>query len=130
MVLQPIKPWWRRRRLWWPLAAAAVLGAAFWFALVRADTSRIVVYNNTGEAIEELTVAACGQSRTFRGVEADSSVRFKLAPTGGESAIAISTNSAVLWQGDYIEARGGYYAIVRLNRDGDVECHTSLQAWW
>ena len=129
MVMQPVKPWWRRRRLWWPLAAVAVLGAAFWLALVRADTSRILVYNNTGETIAELTVTACGQSRTFREVEFGDSVRLKLVPTGGESDITILTNDAVMWHGDYIEPRGGYFAVIHLNRNGDVESRTSLQAW-
>lgn len=127
--MHPTRPWWRRRRVVWPLGAAAFLGAAFWLAWARSDVSRVIVYNNTGRNFDELTVSACGQSRTFRDVESDSSVRFKLAATGGESAIAIATHDAVLWQGDDIEPRGGYTAIVRLNRGGDVECRTRLSAW-
>jgi len=130
MALFPVKPWWRRRRFWWPLAAAVILGTTFWLALARTDTSRIVIYNNTDGTLDDLVVTACGQSRTFRDVESGASVRFKLAPSGVESAISISVNNAAPWQGDYIEPKGGYRALIHINRNGDVECRTSLSAWF
>ena len=111
------------------IVAAAILGAAFYLSLSRADMSRIIIYNNTGETIDELTVTACGQHGTFRTVESGASVRFRLAPDGKESEIAILIHGATLWKGDFIEPRGGYCAIIRINRDGEIVCHTRVSAW-
>ena len=115
MINHP-KPWWKRRRLWWPLAAALAIGGAATFAWLDADTSRIIVYNQTGDPLASVTIAACGQTKTFREVDDDVSVRFKLLPTGGASAITIFVNAEERWQGDYIEPSGGYRAIIRLGR--------------
>lgn len=121
--------WWQRRRVVWPLTATLLLTAAALIALARSDASRVVVYNETGSAIPDLTITTCGQSRSFRDIDEGESVRIKLAPTGSESDIAIATNGVPLWRGDYIEPRGGYRAIVHLRRDGEVEATTTL-SWW
>jgi len=107
------------------LAVTAAAGIAFF----RSDASRVVVYNQTGAVLAELTVSACGQSQTFRDVGEGESVRLKLAGVGGESDVAIATNGVALWRGDYVEPRGGYRTIVRLRRDGQVECTTTI-SWW
>lgn len=121
--------WWRRRRVLWPLGVALVGGLTVAVAVARAWVSRVVVYNETGADIAELTVSACGQSRTFRDVADQESVRLKLAATGGESDIAVTTNGVPMWRGDYLEPCGGYRAIVRLRADGEVECSTMI-SWW
>lgn len=121
--------WWHHRRVLWPLGVALIGGLTIAVAVARALTSRVVVYNETGANIAELTVSACGQSRTFRDVADQESVRLKLAATGGESDIAITTNGVPLWRGDYLEPRGGYRAIVRLQPGGEVECFTTT-SWW
>ena len=126
MISRNYKPWWKRRRFWWPLAALAVLGAVASLAILRLNCSRIVVCNDTGETIDELTVAACGQSRTFHGVEDGSSVRFKLSQQGAESEISVSVAGVERWKGDYIEPRGGYFAIVRMRRGGEIDCRDSV----
>lgn len=121
--------WWRHRRVLWPLGLALIGGLTITVAVARAWVSRVVVYNETGADLAELTVSACGQTRTFRDVADQESVRLRLAATGGESDIAIATNGVPLWHGDYLEPRGGYRAIVRLRAGGEVECSTMI-SWW
>ena len=121
--------WWRLRRVRWPIAVTLLLAVAAAIAVVRARASRVVVYNDTGAAITDLTITACGQSQTFREVGERDSIRLTLARTGSESDIAIATNGVPLWRGDYIEPRGGYRATVRLRADGQVECSTTISCW-
>ena len=121
--------WWLRRRVWGPLGVLLLVSLAAGLALVRSNVSRVVVYNETGGTIDELTISACHQSRTFHEVEERESVRLKLAATGGETDIAIATNGVVMWRGDSIEPRGGCRAIVRLRRDGQVECTATTSRW-
>ncbi len=125
------KPWWRRRRIWWPLAAGALMTAALVVAVGRSGESRVMICNETGATIPDLTVTVCGQQATFTSLEDGGSARFTLQPTGGESEIALFTNgvSTPFWHGDYVEPSGGYRAIVHLQRNGEVVCHTSL-SWW
>ena len=123
------RKWWQLRRVQWPLGALLVLGVTAGLAIARSNVSRVVVYNQTGGSIAELVVSACGQSQTFHDVGERESVRLKLAATGGESDIAIATNGVAMWRGDYLEPRGGYRAIVRLRRDGQVESTTAVSAW-
>ncbi len=123
------RDWWRLRRVQWPLGALLVLGVAAGLAIARSNASRVVVYNETGHSIEDLSITACGQTRTFRDLGERDSVRLRLAANGGASDIAIATNGIAMWRGDYIEPRGGYRAIVRLRRDGQVES-TMITSWW
>lgn len=129
MMENSSKPWWKRRRFWWPLAAVLVIGGAAVVARLGADASRIIVYNQTGEPLATVTIAACGQTKTFRDIADEVSVRLKLAPTGGASAITILVNGEERWQGDYIEPGGGYRAIIRLGRHAEVTCHNDI-SWW
>jgi len=123
------RKWWKRRRVLWPLGALLLLGMAAGLAVARSKASRVMVYNETGDSIARLTISAAGQAHTFRDVGDRESVRFQLSRTGGPSDIAIATNGVAMWRGDYIEPGGGYRAIVRLRRDGQVEC-TATICWW
>lgn len=123
------RKWWQLRRVQWPLGALLMLGGAAGLAIARSNSSRVVVYNETGGSIAELVVSACGQSQVFQDVGERESVRLKLATTGNESDIAIATNGVAMWRGDYLEPRGGYRAIVRLRRDGQVESTTTVSSW-
>jgi hypothetical protein len=123
------RKWWQLRRVQWPAGALLTLTLAAALAIARSGASRVVVYNDSGESIPELTVSACGQSRTFQNVSHRSSIRLKLAATGSESEIAISTNGGLMWRGDYIEPRGGYRAIVRLRSDSQVGSFITVSAW-
>ena len=123
------KPWWKRRRFWWPLVAVLAVGGAATVARFDADASRIIVYNQTGDHLATVTIVACGQTKTFRDIDDDVSVRFKLLPTGGASAITIRVNGEERWQGDYIEPGGGYRAIIRLGRHAAVTCRNDI-SWW
>ncbi len=119
---------WRRRRFWWPVASLAALAAALTLAVVWSQTSQVVVYNLTGEAVPSLTIMACGQRRTFHDVGDGESVRFALAPAGEPSEIVLSTPGATLWQGEYMEPRGGYHGRIRLLPHGQTECLVT-QSW-
>lgn len=121
--------WWKHRRVQWPLFALLALAAAAALAITRSKVSRIVVYNETADGIAELTISACGQSRTFRDVSQHDSVRLNLAPTGGESDISLTTNGSLAWRGEFIEPRGGYRAILRLRQDGQVDALVTV-SWW
>ena len=129
MMTKILKPWWQRRRFWWPLVAVLAIGGAATVAWLGADASRIIVYNQTGEHLAAVTIIACGQAQTFQDIADDVSVRFKLAPTGGASAITIRVNGEERWQGDYIEPCGGYRAIVRLGRHATVTCRNDISSW-
>jgi len=121
--------WWKRRRVQWPLGTLLALGAAAGLAIARSNVSRVMVYNETGASIASLTIAACGQSRTFRDVGDGDSVRLNLDSTGGESEIAVATNGLTAWRGEFIEPRGGYRAILRFRRDGEVDSLVTI-SWW
>ena len=123
------RKWWQLRRVRWPAAALVTIALATGVAIVRSAASRVVVYNDTGGVIEELSVSACGQSQTFRAVHERESVRFKIQARGEASEITITTNGAVMWRGDYLEPSGGYRAIVRLRRDRQAECTTTISVW-
>ncbi len=123
------RKWWQLRRVRWPAGALLTLALAATVAIARSNASRVVVYNDTGRALATLTVSACGQSRTFTEVSDRGSVRLRLAATGSASDIAVSTNGVMMWRGDYLEPRGGYRAIVRLRRDGQVQCTTTISLW-
>lgn len=98
-------------------------------ALVRSDISRVVVHNDSGLPIGNLGVEAAGSSRTFLNVNDGESVALQLAKSGGESAVTITTNGSVMWQGDYIEPRGGYLEMVHLRPDGGVITSSTISFW-
>ena len=105
------------------------IGSAAAVAWFDADTSRIIVYNQTGDRLAAITIAACGQTNTFRNIDDEESVRLKLLPTGGASSITLFVNAEERWQGEYIEPGGGYRAIIRLGRQASVTCRNEI-SWW
>ena len=121
--------WWKHRRVQWPAAALLLTGAALTIALLRSNVSRIVVFNESGAALPELTVSACGQSQTFHEVADGDSVRFSLKGAGAESDITLSTNGTPIWHGEYVQPRGGYRAMIHLERGGQVDADVSV-SWW
>lgn len=120
---------WKHRRILWPLATLVLFGLVLILVWWRANPAQVVFYNDSGATLGALTIEVCGQTRAFSQVEDQTSVRFKLEPLGAASEIAIYTNAINLWHGDYIEARGGYRAVIRVRRDGQVECRTGV-SWW
>ena len=121
--------WWQHRRVAWPLAALAALTVILGIARVRANESSVVVCNETGARIAELTICACGQTQTFCDVADEDSVRMALRSGGGHGTVGVAINGTTLCRGDYIEPRGGYRTIVRLRRDGQAEFSTSISCW-
>lgn len=118
--------WWKRRRVIWPIGTLLFLVVAAGLAVTRSNTSLVVVYNETGARISELTVTACGQSKSFHDVNEFESVRFRLSPTGSESDVCVLTNGVVLWRGEYIEPTGSHRTLVHLRRGGMVEAVTTI----
>ena len=123
------RDWWKRRRVWWPLTALLTLSVCVGLGIAYSGVSRVVVYNQTGASIAQLTISAGRQAGSFRDVGDRESVRFALSEAGEASDIVIATNGFEMWRGDYIEPRGGYRAVVRLRRDGQAECITTI-SWW
>jgi hypothetical protein len=121
--------WWRLRFVQWPLIAVVLLLVAASLAFARSRVSKVIVYNDTGAAIAELTISACGQSRTFRDVGERDSVRLKLASAGSASELVLATNGVPAWRGEYIEPTGGYRAVVRLRAGGQTTCSTWISCW-
>ncbi|MEI7730754.1 MAG: hypothetical protein WCO56_14365 [Verrucomicrobiota bacterium] len=122
-------PYWKRRRVLWSVGSLLLLGGVATVATLRSRTALIVVYNDTGANLAELTISACGQSQTHRDVGDHESVLMKLKPANTESDIAVFTNGTVMWRGDYVEPRRASRSVVRLQRDGQVECFTT-GSWW
>jgi hypothetical protein len=114
-----------------PLALLAALAAAGIVAVLRSDTSTIILYNQTGEALGPLRLQACGQTVTLRHLDDQESFRWSLEPRGSESELTLeaATIPPLQWRGGYVEPRGGYYVILRLWPDGQVEEHTQINAW-
>ena len=131
MNKKTLRPWWLRKRLVLPLILAVALPVAVAIALLRSDGSTIVVYNETGEALPPLLVQACGQARTFTGMEDQDSVRFDLKPhgTGGPIHLEIGSEPPWTWDGEFLEAHGGYRVTIRLSTGHQVEAFTDI-SWW
>lgn len=121
--------WWARRRIRWALGSVLLLAAATLLALGRSSVSHIVLYNNTGQEIAELTVSACECSRTFRALQEGESVRLPLAPGRPDGDIIISTNGVACWRGGYTEPGAGERTTVHLLREGGVEIIRSTSCW-
>ena len=108
----------------------SLLAALLAIGILSSNTSWVAVCNNTGATIPELTIAACGQSRTFHDLENQNSVVLKLASRGGAGEAAVFLgDTKPFWHGGYVEPTGGYRAIVRLGRNGEVECSTFVAEW-
>lgn len=123
--------WYRRKRVLLPAALLALAAAALALAWSRSGASCIVVYNETGQDLPGLRLAACAQTKSFRSIPAEGSVRWELAPHGDASEIALELASEppVKWEGAFVEPRGGYIVTLRLWPDGQVEGHTQVSYW-
>lgn len=123
------KPLWRQPHILWPIAALIFLSATAGLALIRAGASRIMVVNETGRSLSALTIKACGTTRTFAELQADESIRIKLARSGLASEILLATNGVVLWRGEYVDPHSGQRILLRLLPDGLVESGTTTSCW-
>ena len=123
------RKWWQHRRVRWPLGLALVLLLATATAILNSDTSRVVVDNDSGATILELSVSAAGRTKVFHNLDDRESVTLPLGGGGAPGEIVIITNGAILYRGHYIEPRGGHRATVRLRRDGQVEVLDSVSFW-
>lgn len=121
--------WWQYRRVQVSLGGGLIVLLALAIAVLRSGTSRIVVYNDTGAVLVQLTITACGQSRTFPTIQEGESVRLSLDGSGRASDIMLSTHGVTIWRGEYMEPRGGYRALLHLRRDGQADASTSI-SWW
>ena len=126
-----IRPWWMRKRILIPFLFMVGVASALVVAVVRSDTSRIILYNETGAAIPALRLAACGQERVLQDVGQDESFRWKLRRSGapGDILIESASNPPWQWRGGYIQPRGGYRVIIRLVAAGEVEVQTEISIW-
>lgn len=100
-------------------------------AVIRSNTSRIIVFNETGKALAAVRLQACGQSRTFNNVPVDGSVRWKLEKHGAASEVSleVATEPPLQWHGSYVECRGGYAVTLRIWQDGTIEEHRQISFW-
>jgi hypothetical protein len=121
----------RRKRILLPIVSLLFLIAAAYMAVLRSESSRIIIYNQTGEPIAILKVAACSQSTLFLKVEEEGSFRWKLEPEGSPDEIELEAVSEFPWEwrGAYIQPTGGYRVTLRLWPDGEVEVHTQISLW-
>jgi len=126
-----LRPWWLRKRFLFPTIMALGLVVASVVAFVNSDASTIVVYNETGDSISAIKVAACGQETVLREMAEEESFRIRLkeAGTPGEIAIETAANPPWRWQGGYVQTRGGYRITIRLWPNGEVELHTQISLW-
>jgi len=126
-----LRPRWLRKRVWLPLVLIAGVTVASVIAFVNSNASAIMIYNETGDSISALKVAACGQETVLRGLTEEESFRLELKETGtpGEIALETAADPPWRWQGGYIETRGGYRVTIRLWPNGEVEIHTQISLW-
>ena len=127
----PLRPWWLRKRILFPLILLVGIGVTGLIAFLNSDASTIVIYNETDNPLPPLLVGACGQTRTFRALADQESVRFTLKPDGSESAIhlELATDPPWKWDGELVRPHGGYRVTIRLWPSGQVEAFTEI-SWW
>lgn len=120
-----------RKRIWLPALFVLAAAAALIVAVVRSDTSRVIIYNETGVTISALRISACGQEKLLQNMAQDESFRWKMrkSGSGGEIAFETAAISPWRWQGGYIKPRGGYRVTLRLQSGGEVEVQTELSFW-
>ena len=121
----------RKKRIILPLLTLLLAGSAAILAVWRSDTSSIVFYNMTGEALPPLRMEACGEVRTYSAIPEEGSVRWKLSSSGTGSPVKIelARDPAWRWQGSYIEPNGGQMVTLRLWPGGQVEDHHQVSFW-
>ena len=126
-----MRPWWLRKRFVFAgLFPLALLTAAV-VAYVQSDGSSVVVYNETGHTLPPLLVGACGQTRSFTGVEDQGSVCFHLKGSGPSTPVhlELATDPPWTWDGQSVTPAGGVTVIVRLWPNRQVEANKEV-SWW
>jgi len=100
-------------------------------AILASDASLIVLYNQTGDSLPPVRLQACGRSKSFGVLPADSSVRWALDRTGSPSAIELelAQDPPVLWQGGWVAPRGGYRVTLHIWSPEQIEVHTQFSFW-
>ena len=123
--------WLSKKRFWILVGGALSVLIAFFISLRQANVSWIVVYNMTGEPLPPLRIEACGQSRLTPPLPNEGSYRWKLAPRGTPSEIALemAVDPPWRWRGGYIEPQGGYLVTLRIWPDRQVEEHFQFSFW-
>ena len=124
------RPWRQRRSIRAILTALLLIAAAVVIAIIRSDTSQIIIYNHSDASLDPLTVRACGQEFVLSQISDEGSVRLRLQKRGGESSIELlSPSTGWRWEGSYIEPRGGYLVFIHIRRGMEVETSTQISAW-
>lgn len=122
---------WLRKRVVLPVAFIVGISLATVIAMIRADASTIVIYNETGYPLPPLIIQACHQSKTFPHLDDQQSVRWRLKSHGLPTPvhIEVATTPMVVWDGDTIQSHGGYRVSIRLEPGNRVEAYTDY-SWW
>jgi hypothetical protein len=122
---------WKKRRIILPALALLLVAVALAIAVIRSDTSEIMIYNDTGATLGPLTVRACGQQYMFNQIADETSVRIQSSKGGPASPVElkISGEPAWHWEGSYLESRGGYLVFVHLRPGMEVETNTQISIW-
>jgi hypothetical protein len=131
MMSRNPRPQWKRRRILFPAAALVAFVAALAFAILRSDTSQVIIYNHTGATLGPLTLRACGQEYLLRPIPDETSVHVRLEKEGAVSAVQLSLPATPPWQweGAYLEPRGGYMVFVHLRPSMEVDSSTQISVW-
>ena len=131
MKRSQLRPMWLRKRVVLPVAFVVGTSVAAVIAMIRSDTSTIVIYNETGLPLPPLIIQACHQSKTFPHLDDEQSVRWRLQPHGlpGPIHLEVATTPLWTWDGDIIQSHGGYRVTIRLETGNQVEAYTDY-SWW
>ena len=123
--------WWKRRRFLAPAGALLLIAMALATAILRSDTSQIIIYNDTGAAIGPLSVRACGQSQVLPEIPDETSVwvRLKAGRGAGPVELSLPVEPAWHWEGSYMESHGGYLVFIHLRHGMEVEENTQISFW-
>lgn len=97
--------------------------------IARSGRSTVIVCNKTGASIQQLEIAACGQSRRFTAISDRESVQLELPQSGIGGEIVLSVDQALIWHGEYLEPGGGYHVSLHLQRGGGVNSSITQSAW-
>jgi hypothetical protein len=127
----PRRRLWLRKRVLLPALFLVGMAFALPIAVLKSDTSRIIIYNETGRTISGIRVLACGQETSRGKFDDEESFRWKLGQTGapGEITIETATSPPWHWNGGYIKPRGGYRIIITLLPDGETAVQTQISIW-
>jgi hypothetical protein len=125
------RPWYVRKRVLLPLLTLGLVGLAANYAISTSNTSRIVLYNQTGEPLPPLKLTVCGQTKVLGSLPADASIRWDLMQSGAPSAIELEFGVAppLFWQGGFVEPRGGYRITLHVWSTSRVEVHSQISFW-